>query len=305
MNVRGGGITPAVHITLPAGGWRPPALPGFVTDPRPEAPGPLDHLGRIGRAAELAGLDGVLVPFDPAGQDTFVVAAGLLRRSRHVRVAAGFHAGIATPVYAAKLSASLQRFSGDRLDWRLTVDLDTRTARSQGDFLEGPDRYARAEEFLTVAKGVWHEGEFTFEGRFYQVLGGGLPFPLSGRVFPRVHLSGTSPEAVALSARHADVHVFSPDDDIESLIDRLPGVAYGLRLPVLAREDDGEARTAAGRIGFSGLTGSYEAVADAIRGYARRGVSEFFVETAPHVEETYRLGEHLLPLLAKETHHVG
>lgn len=288
------------NVTLPTRSAARPVLPDFVTDVRPDRSEPA---GPAGRAAELAGLSGALVPFDPEGQESLVLAAGVLRDSRHLRVIAEFHPEIATPVYVAKLSASLQRFSADRLGWRLAVDLDPAIARAQGDFLTGADRYARAEEFLTVAKGVW-QGDFEYRGRFYQVAGGGFAAPLSGRAFPTVYLGGTSPEALELSARHADVHVFSPRDDLETLTARLPGVAYGLRLPVLAREDDDEALAAARRTGFTGLTGSYAAVAAAIGEYADQGVSEFFLEAGRRPQETYRLGEHLLPLL-KESTRVG
>ncbi|WP_326644444.1 LLM class flavin-dependent oxidoreductase [Streptosporangium sp. NBC_01755] len=287
------------NVTLPVRTAARRTLPTFVTDVRPARS---DPAGRAGRAAELAGLSGALVPFDPEGQESLVVAAGLLRDSRHLRVIAEFHPGIATPVYLAKLSASLQRFSADRLGWWLTVDLNPAVARTEGDFLIGDSRYARAEEFLTVAKGVW-QGDFEYRGRFYQVAGGGFAPPLSGRAFPTVYLGGASPRALKLSARHADVHVFSPGDDLEALTARLPGVAYGLRLPVLAREDD-EALATARRTGFTGLTGSYAAVAAAIGEYVERGVSEFFLEAGPRPEENYRLGEYLLPLL-KESTRVG
>ncbi|TDD65182.1 LLM class flavin-dependent oxidoreductase, partial [Actinomadura rubrisoli] len=270
-----------------------------------------DHLAQVGRAAEIVGFDGALAPFDPGGEESVVVTSGLLRASRWLRGVAGLHPGVATPVYAAKVSASLQRFSGGRLDWRLSVDLDPSVARAQGDFVEGPDRYARADEFLTIAKGVWREDSYTYEGRFFHVLAGGFQQPLSRRPFPRVQLTGTSPEALDLSARHADVHVFDHGDDLDALIADLGGraadhgrtVAYGLTLPVLAREDEEEAAAEAARRDAAGappagLVGSYAGVADAIGGYAARGVTTFVLEAAPYIEETYRLGEHLLPLLA-------
>ncbi|WP_395107904.1 LLM class flavin-dependent oxidoreductase [Actinomadura sp. SCN-SB] len=320
-------MAPRFFVTLPTrgegsrGGWRPgPRPPAFVTDLRPGAYGPFDHLAQIGRAAEIATLHGVLAPFDPEGEESLVVAAGLLRQSRWLRAVAEFHPGAATPVYAAKVSASLQRFSGDRLDWRLAVDLDPATARAQGDFLEGADRYARADEFLTIAKGVWTEEGFTYEGRYFQVLAGGFEPPLSGRPFPRVHLSGTSAEALDLSARHADVHVFTYADDLGDAIAELRRRAAGhgrvpeaaLALPVLAREDDDEAWAAARRLPEDaagayppGLIGSYRTVAERLRELAGRGVSSFFLEVRPSIEETYRLGEHLLPLLyEQETAHV-
>lgn len=317
------------------------ALPPFVTDLRGVRE-PLGHLAEIGRAAEVGGLGGVLVAFDVHGEESLVVSAGLLRHSRWLTVAAEFHAAAATPVYVAKLSASLQRFSAGRLDWRLTVDLPFDVARAVGDFVDGTDRYARADEFLTVAKGVWHEEGYTFDGRFFHVLAGGFAPPLSAQRFPRVHLSGTSAQAYDLSARHADVHVFGPTDDIDAGVASLTAkarehgreITFGVELPVLVREDDDEAWDAARRlwnraggadarlpdpdprtrlwrgfdgsatVGAAGLVGSYETVAAGLAELRDRGIGVFVLESHPQLEETYRLGEYLLPLLAKENQDV-
>lgn len=43
------------------------------------------------------------------------------------------------------------------------------------------------------------------------------------------------------------------------------------------------------------LVGSYENVVDRIREYNALGVSKFFLAGYPHLEEAYRLGEHVLP----------
>ncbi|MFF5257767.1 LLM class flavin-dependent oxidoreductase [Actinomadura viridis] len=310
---------PRFLITLPTapGTGRDPRaaapLPPFVTDPRRGRYGPFDHLAEAGRAAEMAAFDGVVAPFAPEGEESLVTVAALLRQSRWLSGVAGFHPAITTPVYAAKLSASLQRFSGGRLAWWPVVDLAPAVARAQGDFLEGPDRYARAGEFLTVAKGVWDSEDYTYEGRFFQVLAGGFQGPLSGRPFPAVYLSGASAEALDLSARHADVHVFETTDEaaLDAGIaeldaraaerDRAP--ARALRLRVVAREDGEEARAHARALEGPALAGSYEEVAEALRGYAARGIGAFVLEARPHLEETYRLGEHLLPLLAEEFAH--
>jgi alkanesulfonate monooxygenase len=206
-----------VHLVVPALGSAID-LPGFVTDVRPASRG--FEPRQAARLASLAGLSGVVVPFAPDGLDPLVLASLLLRENPSLQVTASFHPAIATPVYAAKLSASLQRFTGSRLAWQLAVDLDPAVAHSQGDFLTGPDRYARADEFLTVAKQIWTQTTVDYSGRFYEVLNGGLP--PSDRRFPRVYLSGTSPEALALSAAHADVHVLSPGED-PALVP--PGVA--------------------------------------------------------------------------------
>ncbi|MDR8411582.1 LLM class flavin-dependent oxidoreductase [Nonomuraea sp. 3-1Str] len=269
------------HMVLPTRGVVRAELPAFVTDVRPAAS---DPAGRAAVAADLAGLAGALVPFDPGGQESLTVAANALRRTRHLRVVAEFHPGVATPVYAAKLSASLQRFAAGRLGWRLAVELDPAVARAQGDFLTGAERYARADEFLTVAKGVWRE-PFDFRGDFYEVAAGGFAPPLSVPPFPEVHLSGTSPEALALSRRHADVHVFSPEDDLDALVPELPGLRYGMSLPSPDRSED--SRSEHSRVEPSRL--EHSRFEHSVEDYARRGVTEFFVQT----EDVYRLGEHV------------
>ncbi|MFI0408087.1 LLM class flavin-dependent oxidoreductase [Actinomadura sp. 3N508] len=304
---------PRFLLTLPTTGpdTAPAPLPEFVTDTRQGRYGAFDTITEAARAAEVTGFDGVVAPFAADAEESLVVVAGLLRGSRWIHGVAGLHPGLGTPVYAAKLSASLQRFSGDRFGWWPVVDPPPATARAHGDFLDGPDRYARADEFLTVAKGVWQHEDYTYEGRFFQVLAGGFQGPLAGRPFPAVHLSGASADALELSAKHADVHVFDVSDDLDALIADLGeraaghgrGVAAGLRLTVVAREDEAEAHAVRGVPGHA-ITGSFEQVAGELRGYAGRGVSTFVLEPAPRVEEIYRLGEQLLPLFVREHAHV-
>ncbi|MGW4354974.1 LLM class flavin-dependent oxidoreductase [Nocardia sp. NPDC004582] len=236
--------------------------PGYrdITDVRPGRFGPFDDLHQIVHAAELSGLDGILAPYDPAGEESWIVAAGALRATRHARVIVEFHPAFGTPVYAAKISASLQRFSAGRLAWRLAVDTDPVEARRRGDRVEGDDRYARAAEFLTVARGVWNESEvtpagfggtgFDFAGEHYDVVNGGFRGILSGLPFPVVHLSGNSAAALDLSARHADVHTFTETPDgIEPALTRLRAltaatgrtVRTGVEVPIIARATEAEA----------------------------------------------------------------
>ncbi|POM27190.1 Alkanesulfonate monooxygenase [Actinomadura rubteroloni] len=268
-----------VHVVAPTRAPAPAVLPDFVTDVRPPAPGP-EHRA-TGRAAELGGLSGVLVPFDPGGHDALVLAAAVLRDTRRIGVTVEFSAAAATPVYAAKLSASLQRYHAGRLAWWLAVDQDPAVARAHGDVLTGPARYERADEFLTIARGVWSGRGYSREGAHFAVLDGGLPDSRVARPFPRVWLSGTSPEALDLSARHADVHVLAPGDDPALVPD---GVAAAVRLP------------------FAGDAGAFT---DQLRAYEAHGVTEFVVDPADPVADAYRLAEHVLPRLAKETGHAG
>ncbi|NEW27168.1 LLM class flavin-dependent oxidoreductase [Nocardia cyriacigeorgica] len=242
------------------GGFGAQRPPSPATDPRPGRYGPFDDLAQIIDAAELAGLDGVLAPYDPFGEESWIVAGGALRGTRYATVVVEFDPAFGTPVYAAKMSATLQRISRGRLAWRLVVDTDDDAAAARGDTVAGADRYARAAEFLTVARGVWNadpvpgagfEGTgFAFEGRFYDVVDGGFRGILSGLPFPLVHLTGDSAAALDLSARHGDVHVFTESPEgataaVGALRERAAAAGRTVRaaveVPVVARQTEQEA----------------------------------------------------------------
>ncbi|MEU8899921.1 LLM class flavin-dependent oxidoreductase [Nocardia sp. NPDC048505] len=235
-----------------------PATP--ATDLRPGRFGPFDDLHQIIDAVELNGLDGVLAPYDPLGEESWIVAAGALRATRYARVVVEFSPAFGTPVYAAKLSATLQRLSAGRLSWRPAVDTDAADERARGERISGDDRYARAAEFLTVAKGVWNENPvagagfqgtgFDYAGEFYDVIDGGFRGILSGLPFPEIQLTGSSAAALELSAQHADLHVFTETrDGVTGPLGELRrraaahgrAVRAGLEFPVIARETEDEA----------------------------------------------------------------
>ncbi|MFD4180339.1 LLM class flavin-dependent oxidoreductase [Rhodococcus sp. NPDC058514] len=328
------------------GGFGGPQVPTAATDLRPGNFGPFDDLGQVVLAAELAGLDGVLAPYDPLGEESWIVGGGALRDTRHSTVIVEFHPSFGTPVYAAKVSATLQRLAKGRLSWRIRVETDEADARARGDRVTGVDRYARAAEFLTVARGVWNESPvagggfagtgFDFDGEYFDVVGGGFRGILSGLPFPTVYLAGASDEALELSARHGDVHLFEESvDGIAASVSELRrrsqeqgrAVRAGLELPIIARESEAEAWArverqwrevhsggagarsldlGAGRwagfteIGYQqpiGLVGSYEQVAQRLSEYVDVGVDSFVLDGRPHIEELHRAGEHLLHLV--------
>ncbi|KFZ81989.1 alkanesulfonate monooxygenase [Amycolatopsis sp. MJM2582] len=233
---------------------------GRRADPNQWQRAGFEHLHQVIDAAELSGLDGVVAAYDPHGEESWIVAGGALRHTRRARVTVEFTPSFATPVYAAKMSLTLQRLGADRLDWLVRVDTDPEDDRQRGDRLGTAERYERAAEFLTVARGVWSGrgaspggfdgGEFDHDGAYFHVRSGGFDEAADGHPFPVVHLSGASPEAIALSAAHGDVHLFSASTvDPASAVRALHTAAArhgrtvraGLVLPIIAREDEHEA----------------------------------------------------------------
>jgi alkanesulfonate monooxygenase len=288
-----------------------------VSDPRGDRFNYLDYLRQVARAADLTGFDGIHVGNDPNGDESWIVAGHVARATRRVRLLTEFDASRGSAVYAAKNAASYQRYTGGRFAWQIGRGGTGAERRRQADFAEDADISPRIEEFVTVARGVLSQAPFSFKGRYFEVLDGGFRGPLSNQAPPPVYLSGGTEDAHRLSARIADVHVFDPlpVEQLRSDVDRLTALArgqsrvlrFGLRLDIIARETGAEADFDARRrfeqggassdsssVGRS-LVGSYAEVIGRLVEYVDAGVSSFILAGAPHLEEAYRIGEHILP----------
>jgi len=279
---------------------------GPRSDPRSGLHTYYDYLLQVARAAEVSGFGGVVIPWEPSGEDPWIVAASLARHTRRLTLVPELEVAFATPVYLAKMSASFQRLAQGRLGWKLDLERDASVRRAHGDALQGAAQLERASEYLEVAKGVWNTRPYDFHGSHYDVEAGGFESPLSGQTLPRVFTSGGSEPALELAARHADVHVLAAGSDasLQARAKRLSSLArergrrvsLGLHLRVLARHSEQEARRDAVEGAFD-LSGSYDAVAARLARYAELGIQLLVLEAPPHLEEAYRLGEHVLPRL--------
>jgi alkanesulfonate monooxygenase len=269
-----------------------------------------DLLLQIGRAAEITGFDGVWIPESPGGEEPLIVAGSLARETPRLRLVPTFRPALLSAVYATKIAVSFQRLTGGRLAWNVTSTDEVEGRQWHGRQLPETEQIERAGEFLDVAKGFWSSPPFTYAGKYYEVVDGGFAPALQGEAFPRVYLSGTSDEALALSARHADVHLFplGPASEVREQIARLsqfaekqgrPAPAIGLEVELLARHDSVDAQAEARRrpSARAGLVGSFPEVVEALGEYARAGVSTFVLGAYPHLEEAYAIGEHVLPFI--------
>jgi alkanesulfonate monooxygenase len=273
-----------------------------VTDPRGARFNYFDYLHQVARAADLSGFDGIRIQNDPQGDESWIVAGYLARATSHLRLLTEFDASRGSAVYAAKNAVSFQRYARGRFAWQIGTGGAAEQRRSQGDFATDSEVLERIEEFVTVARGVLTSESYSFKGRYFEVLNGGFKGPLSNSPVPRIYLSGHTPAALALSARVADVHVFEalPPEQLEQAIRRLEDAGarsphIGLQLSLLARETEAEARADAAQQPGRPLLGSYGQIAAALADYVRLGVGSFILDASPHLEEAYRIGEHVLP----------
>jgi alkanesulfonate monooxygenase len=270
-----------------------------------------DHLAQVARAAELSGFDGVFIPQTDEGEEPLIVAGALAREVRRIRLAPQLPAHFLSAVYTAKIATSFQRLTGGRLVLDLVTE-EPGEGAWHGHAWSEAEQIARADEFLTVVRGIWTKQPYTYEGQYYEVLNGGFTGPLAGQPLPQIFLSGESDEALALSAKHGDIHVFKPSSPaaLRHRIEKLDILAaergrtlrYALDAEIVARHDGAEANLAGARRWPRGapdvdLVGTFADVAERLTQYHAAGVSTFILGAHPHLEEAYRTAQNILPRL--------
>jgi probable F420-dependent oxidoreductase len=195
------------------------------------APG-ADPIGQARRAEEL-GFDFVSVNDHLHGQspthETWTLLAWLAAATSRIRVASRVLAvPYRHPAVVAKMAETLDRLSGGRLILGLgggysdeefaAFGLGARTPRDKVDGLE---------EAIRIARGLWSEETYSFEGRLYRTDGARLE-PKPGRRIP-IWLGTYGDRALALTGRLADGWIptfeLAPPDRVRTMRDKVLAAA--------------------------------------------------------------------------------
>jgi alkanesulfonate monooxygenase len=159
------------------------------------------------------------------------------------------------------MAASYQFHTNGRLLLNVVTGGDSSEQHSYGDWLDRDGRYVRCGEFLDVVRGLWSGEVVDYEGQHIHVEGGALgrqPDPV-----PDVYFAGSSPAALDVAARHADVYLTwgEPPAQVAEKLDRVRERAaaqgrtprFGIRLHVVNR-DTSEAAWAAANALLDGIS---------------------------------------------------
>jgi alkanesulfonate monooxygenase len=238
----------------------------------------IGYLAQVARAADELGFTGALTPAGLFCEDPWLVAAALSGQTKQLRFMVAFRPGIISPTLAAQMAATCQRLSGGRLLLNVVVGGDADEQHRYGDWLEHDERYARADEFLTIVRGAWTGRPFDFTGEHYRVAGGMVTRRPAHP--PTVFVGGASAAAQRVAARHADVYLTwgEPPGPMAEQLARARALAeaerrdlaLGSRFQVIARDTEAEAWAEAERL-LAGM--SPDAVVAAQRRF-RRSESE-------------------------------
>ncbi|MET7401875.1 LLM class flavin-dependent oxidoreductase [Dactylosporangium sp. NPDC005572] len=200
----------------------------------------LDYLTQIARAADQLGYAGVLTPTGVHCEDAWLTTAALIAATRRLKFLVAFRPGLIAPALAAQMAATFQRLSEGRLLLNVVIGSSAAEQRGYGDFHDHDARYERAGEFLDVVLKAWSGERFDHRGPQYTVEGGLLREPPATR--PTIYLGGSSPAAISLAARHADVYLTwgEPVEQVAEKVAKVRAEAarpirFGIRLHVITR----------------------------------------------------------------------
>ena len=204
---------------------------------RPEQPPTIAHLAAVATAAERAGADEILIPTgtvndsfapDAPFMESWTTASALAAMTRRIRLLVAVNPAALRPELAAHQAETLERIAPGRIAINLVAGGGPDTGYGAPP-LDHAGRYARL---------------------------GALADALRARFGGPLYLGGASDAAVALACRVADTYLMwgEPPESIAARIARVRAAAagrpmrFGLRIHVIARDTDGEARAAAAEL---------------------------------------------------------
>ncbi|MDR0204842.1 MAG: FMNH2-dependent alkanesulfonate monooxygenase [Delftia acidovorans] len=234
------------------------------------------YMRQIAVTAEELGYDGLLIPTGSSCLDPWVVASSLVPVTQRIKLLVALRTSLGAPVSSARQAATLDQALGGRLLLNVVPGGDATELEADGVFLAHDERYAYADEFLTIWRRLLAGEAVDFDGKYFKVKQGRNFFPPVQKPHPPLYFGGSSDAAHDLAARQVDAYLTwgePPAAVAEKFADirrraaqQGRQVRLGVRLHVIVRETNEEAWADAERL-ISKLTD--EDIARAQAGYAR------------------------------------
>ena len=212
------------------------------------------HTSAIVRAADRLGYRNILLPSSfQVGQDTLSFASAVAPQTSNINLLTAIRCGEIHPPMLARALSTLDHI----LEGRLTVNIIS--SDLPGHNLPSPDRYRRSEEVIEILKQCWYQDQLKFEGEFYKFDLPTAPVrPYQQNGGPLLYFGGYSPHGLDLCAKHCDVYLMWPNTrlglqrQIALMADKAAvynrEIDFGLRIHVIVRETEAEARAYAKRL---------------------------------------------------------
>ncbi len=214
------------------------------------------HCSDLVKRSDALGYQNILLPSGwVPGQDAMTFAAAMAVQTRQINQLVALRMGEVWPPMLARAIATVDHIAQGRLTLNI-ISSDLPGLKESNE-----DRYARSSEVIQILQKLWTtDGPLEWKGRYYNFslpnCEAAKPYQQNGG--PLLYFGGISPLAQELCAKHCDVFLMWPETE-ERLAATMAGMSalaekhgrvidYGLRIHVIVRETEGEARAAAKRL---------------------------------------------------------
>ncbi|WP_454914931.1 FMNH2-dependent alkanesulfonate monooxygenase [Xanthobacter sediminis] len=216
------------------------------------------YLRQIGETAERLGYDGLLIPTGASCVDPWITAASLAPVTQRIKLLVALRTSVTGPTAGARQAASLDEALGGRLLLNVVPGGDATELAGEGVFLSHDERYALADEYLTVWKQLLSGEKVDLAGRHLKVEGAQNFHAPVQKPWPPLYFGGSSPAAHELAGKHVDAYL-TWGEPVEAVAAKIADVRqkaarhgrtvrFGVRLHVIVRETEQEAWADAERL---------------------------------------------------------
>lgn len=214
------------------------------------------HCSDLVKKSDALGYQNILLPSGwVPGQDAMTFAAAMAVQTRQINQLVALRMGEVWPPMLARAIATVDHIAQGRLTLNI-ISSDLPGLKESNE-----DRYARSSEVIQILQKLWTtDGPLEWKGRYYNFslpnCEAAKPYQQNGG--PLLYFGGISPLAQELCAKHCDVFLMWPEteDRLAATMSGMSALAekhgrvidYGLRIHVIVRETEAEARAAAKRL---------------------------------------------------------
>jgi alkanesulfonate monooxygenase len=212
-----------------------------------------EHCRDITLEAEKLGFSNILYPTAyTVGQDVWTITSALAPLTEKITFLAAVRTGEVHPPMLARAIASLDHALKGRLILNI-INSDLPGTRENPDF-----RYQRCTEVIEILKQGWTQDRIQHKGEIYQFDMPSDPVKPYQNGGPLLYFGGTSDGSREVCAKHCDVFLMWPESEeamyatMQDMTARAAKygrkIDFGLRIHVVARETQEEARAYAKKL---------------------------------------------------------
>src|SRR3989475_8032656 len=199
------------------------------------------RVAEVAEWSDRAGYRGILVYTDNQLVDPWLVAQVVIESTEQLCPLIAVQPVYMHPYTVANMVSSFAHIYGRRIFLNMVAGGFRNDLLALGDETEHAERYARVVEYTLLVKRLLQGERVSSAGNYYTVENLSLTPALAPDLFPGIFVSGSSESGVAAARAIGATAVKYPKPPHEEISTSADGAGIGMRVGIIARDDDSQA----------------------------------------------------------------